>query len=118
MNFEKLAVEIGFEKEEYMELIELFINTTTSDIDKLKTAINNSDFNTAEKTAHSIKGAASSLGLTEIANEAKKIEYTAKPGLTDTTALSAEILEKMVNDIGGEFRNNKEGESHAPAQNR
>jgi hypothetical protein len=37
MNFEKLAGEIGFDKEDYPELIEVFINTTMSDIDKLGT---------------------------------------------------------------------------------
>ena len=54
MNFEKLAGEIGFDKEDYPELIEVFINTTTSDIDKLKVAINNGDFNAAENAAHSM----------------------------------------------------------------
>ena len=89
MNFEKLAEEIGFEKEEYMELIELFIGSTAGDIDKLKTAIGSGDFYSAERAAHSIKGAASSLGLMEISNEAKRIEFTAKKDSGSTAGLSA-----------------------------
>ena len=107
MNFEKLAGEIGFEKEDYLELIELFINTTTSDIDKLKTAINNGDSNAAEKAAHSIKGAASSLGLTEISNEAKKIEYAGKEGQGTITALSVYELEAMLNRIRETYKTYK-----------
>ena len=107
MNFEKLAGEIGFEKEDYLELIELFINTTTSDIDKLKTAINNGDFNAAERAAHSIKGAASSLGLMEISDEAKKIEYAAKGDPGTITALSADELEAILNRIRENFKTYK-----------
>jgi len=107
MNFEKLAEEIGFDKEAYLELIELFINTTTSDIDKLKTAINNSDFNAAEKAAHSIKGAASSLGLAEISDEAKKIEYAAKGDPGTITALSADGLKAILMKIIENFKTYK-----------
>jgi len=104
MNFEKLAGEIGFDKEDYMELIELFINTTTSDIGKLKTAISNGDFNAAERAAHSIKGAASSLGLTEISDEAKRIECAAKEGTGIITALSADELEAILKRIRENYK--------------
>ena len=107
MNFEKLAGEIGFDKEDYLELIELFINTTTSDIDKLKIAINNSDFNIAERAAHSIKGAASSMGLMEISDEAKKIEHTAKGDPGTITALSADGLEAMLKKIKESYKTYK-----------
>ena len=107
MNFEKLAGEIGFDKEDYLELIELFINTTTSDIDKLKAAKNNGDFNAAEKAAHSIKGAASSLGLIEISNEAKKIECAAKGDPGTITALSVYELEAMLNRIRENYKTYK-----------
>ncbi|MBU2621435.1 MAG: Hpt domain-containing protein [Proteobacteria bacterium] len=107
MNFEKLAGEIGFDKEDYLELIELFINTTTGDIAKLKTAINTGDFNAAEKAAHSIKGAASSLGLTDISNEAKKIEHTAKGDPGTIAALSADELEAMLNRIRETYKTYK-----------
>ncbi len=107
MNFEKLAEEIGFDKEEYMELIELFINTTTSDIDKLRTAINNGDFNAAEKAAHSIKGAASSLGLMEISDEAKKIEYAGKEVQGKAALPSADTLETVFNRMRDSFNAGK-----------
>jgi histidine phosphotransfer protein HptB len=109
MNFEKLAGEIGFEKEEYMELIDLFISTTAGDIGKLITAINKGDFNAAERAAHSIKGASSSLGLTEISNEAKKIEYAAKENSAALTALSAAELEATLNRIIENYKTCKQG---------
>lgn len=104
MNFEKLAEEIGFEKDEYMDLIELFIGSTAGDIDKLKTAIESGDFYNAERAAHSIKGAASSLGLAEISDEARKIENAAKEGADSTPALCPYELEVMLNRIRENYK--------------
>ncbi|RPH49789.1 MAG: Hpt domain-containing protein [Desulfobacteraceae bacterium] len=107
MNFEKLAEEIGFDKEEYLELIELFISTTMSDIDQLRTGVNKGDFTSAERAAHSIKGAASSLGLSEVSNQAKKIEHAAKEDPGAITAPFLDELESMMNRIRENYKAQK-----------
>ena len=74
MNFKELAKNLGLEEDAYMELIELFIETGRSDLDKLRSAIDEGNGEEAGNAAHSIKGAAGSLGLIEISEVAKEIE--------------------------------------------
>lgn len=99
MDFEKLASEVGFETNEYVELISLFVSTTEGDIDKLKTALKNGDCHAAERAAHSMKGASSSLGLNEFSGKAKEIEYAAKDGPARLSGISCSELEAMLGGI-------------------
>ena len=111
MNFDKLAEDLCLDKEEYTDLIELFIDTSLSDLDKLMAAIKDGDSGSAERAAHSIKGAAASLGLTEISNEAGKIENAAKSGALwiqmDSINEFATMLGKKINEIGDDFNTYK-----------
>jgi len=77
MNFGKLAEDLGLEREEYLELIELFIETSMSDLDKLQSAIKEVNAEKAANAAHSLKGAARSIGLMELSETAKEIEEKA-----------------------------------------
>jgi len=74
VNLAKLARNLGLEEEEYMELIELFIQTAMSDLKKLQSAIEKGDAEQAINAAHSLNGAASNLGLIELSGLAKEIE--------------------------------------------
>ena len=65
MNFRKTFEKLGLEEDEYIELIELFIETSTSDIDKLQSAIVGGDTEKISRLAHSLKGASVNLGLEE-----------------------------------------------------
>ncbi len=104
MNFEELAGKLGLDQEEYMELIELFVETGFSDLDQLQSAIEERDGESAGNAAHSVKGAASNLGLIEISEIAKEIEEKARDELFEGTEKSAQALkekmEMMANIIG------------------
>lgn len=80
MNIEELAKNLGLEKEEYLELIELFVDKGMSDLDELQSAIETGDAEKAASAAHSLKGAAGSLGLMDIHEATKKIEIEALQG--------------------------------------
>jgi len=58
-------------------LIELFLDTSTSDLNHLQSAVEKGEGLNAVKAAHSIKGAAANLGMAEIYELAKKIETEA-----------------------------------------
>ena len=96
MNIDELADNLGLEKDEYLELIELFIETGMSDINKLRFAIDEVNAENAADAAHSIKGAAGNLGLTEIYELAKKVEKTCRDGIPDNVPESVQELEKML----------------------
>ena len=101
MNFRELAENLGLEEEEYLELIELFIETGMSDLDKLQSAIEEGNPEKAANAAHSIKGAASNLGLMEVYEVAKKIEKQTRNDRLEGIAESAQALKEKLNEIAG-----------------
>jgi len=101
MNFKELAKNLGLEEEEYLELIELFIETGMSDLDKLQSAIEEGNAEKAANAAHSIKGAASNLGLMEVYGVAKKIENQTRNDRLEGIAESAQALKEKLNEIAG-----------------
>jgi HPt (histidine-containing phosphotransfer) domain-containing protein len=96
MNVEELAENLGLEEEEFLELIDLFIETSMSDLKDLQSAIESGKAENAVKAAHSIKGAAANLGLSEISEVAKKIEENACNGqLEGATKYALELQEQL-----------------------
>jgi HPt (histidine-containing phosphotransfer) domain-containing protein len=99
MNFKQLAENLGLEEDEYMELIELFIETGISDLEKLNSAIDEENGEEAANVAHSLKGAAGSLGLMEISEIAKEIEGKARSDNLNEIAESAQALKGKLEEI-------------------
>jgi HPt (histidine-containing phosphotransfer) domain-containing protein len=77
MNIKESAENLGLEEEEYLELIELFIETGITDLANLQSAVEKERIQEVVYAAHSLKGAAANLGLTSIAEIAKQIEEMA-----------------------------------------
>ena len=99
MNFKELANNLGLEEDEYMELIELFIETGMSDLEKLHSAIKEGNAGKASDAAHSLKGAASNLGLVEISETAKEIEEYARDDHLDKIAESTQAIKGKLDEI-------------------
>ena len=102
MNFKELAENVGVEEEEYLELIELFIETGMSDLDTLYSAIKEKNAEKAANAAHSLKGAASNLGLIELYEAAMKIEEGILNNRLEETAEDAQALKEKL-DIIAEY---------------
>jgi HPt (histidine-containing phosphotransfer) domain-containing protein len=96
MNVSEMAENLGLEEEEILELVELFVETGTSELDKLQLAIEAGDAEKALRSAHSLKGASANLGLMEFSETAKEIEEKAHNDQLEGTLESARTLkEKM-----------------------
>ncbi|MDP2971890.1 MAG: Hpt domain-containing protein [Deltaproteobacteria bacterium] len=78
MNLKQWAQQLEIEEDELLEIVDLFIKTSFSDLAKLQAAIEERDILPVVKAAHSIKGAAGILGLLEIHEAAKRIETAAR----------------------------------------
>lgn len=78
MNFQVLARDAGLETEEFIELVELFLETSISDLESLEQALTAEDAQGIFRAAHSIKGAAVNLGIDEIFELAQGIEVKAR----------------------------------------
>jgi HPt (histidine-containing phosphotransfer) domain-containing protein len=74
MDIKNLAEELGLEENDVLRFVRTFIETTEQDLLPLAQAIADQDADQVKKLAHHIKGAASNLELTDIADAARTIE--------------------------------------------
>ncbi len=99
MDFKHLASKIGIDEEDFMELVELFISTTLSDLDKIKQGVCDNYPEDAAAASHSIKGAAGNMGFALIFELAKKMEFQAKAGSFENFDAYIVDLEKQVRNL-------------------
>ena len=97
MNFKDLATRLEMEPGELLEMIELFLEVSASDLNHLQIALEKGEGLQASRAAHSIKGAAVNLGLIEIYELAKKIETEALENHLDQ---SSEWISALREEIG------------------
>jgi HPt (histidine-containing phosphotransfer) domain-containing protein len=98
MNIKEISETLGLEEEEYLELIELFIDTGVAEFDRLKSAFSGLDFEQMVSIAHMLKGAASNLGLTDVQSAASNIEQRA-------SAQTQDGLGEAMQTLGQQFKN-------------
>ena len=101
MDFKMLAGNLGLDEEEYMELIELFVERGMSDLDKLEDAIRSGNADDAADAAHSMKGAAGNLGIMDFYESAAKIEMEAREGSLEKFSGAIQSLRNSLEAIAG-----------------
>jgi HPt (histidine-containing phosphotransfer) domain-containing protein len=99
MDFNDLALRLGIDEEEFKELVELFIATSFSDIEKIKNGVLDHNPSDAAAASHSIKGAAGNLGFDEIFSLAGDMEMQARGGNLDNFDVYIRDLEIKVNAL-------------------
>ncbi len=99
MDFQDLASRLGIDDEDFMELVELFVVTTMSDIEKIKKGVQEGNSQDAAAASHSIKGAAGNLGFDEMFELSKKMEMQAKEENLDGFEAYLIDLEAQVNSL-------------------
>jgi HPt (histidine-containing phosphotransfer) domain-containing protein len=80
MDFKKLAEDIGLDEDDFLEIVDLFIETTPSDLSRLESATDEGHVQNVIETAHSIKGASGNLGFQDMYTMARDIEMNARNG--------------------------------------
>ena len=90
---------MNLEEEELLELMDLFLKTTSSELIELQSALKEKDAQAAERMAHSMKGAAGSLGLKEIYETAKKIEAAARTNRLEEIEVDLRIIKEKLEII-------------------
>ncbi|QAV33285.1 PAS domain S-box protein [Fervidobacterium changbaicum] len=89
--------EYGLTPEFEKELLAMFVTSSKDSLSKIISALSMGDFETIQREAHSIKGAARSLGFAEIGELAKAIEYAARDKNAEFNYL--EQVEKLSQEI-------------------
>jgi HPt (histidine-containing phosphotransfer) domain-containing protein len=77
VNLKELSEKLELEEGEFLDLLDLFVKTCSSDLNILQSAIDKGDAPGVASVAHSIKGAAIILGLTAISEFAQRIQVDA-----------------------------------------
>ena len=80
LNLGDVVSRLGLDQSKVVVLLRLFLDTSESDFERLRAAVENSDPTAAVEAAHSIKGAAMGLDLKQIADIATRIEQIAMSG--------------------------------------
>ncbi len=99
MSFGDKAEQLGLEDNEFIELVEIFLEATTSDLDRLDAAITAETAEQVLAAAHSIKGAAGSLGFEDAQGLAKDIEMNARQNILGGSLESSVALREEVKTI-------------------
>jgi HPt (histidine-containing phosphotransfer) domain-containing protein len=96
MNIRFLADDLGLDEKELRSIFALFIETSRSDLAAIKDAVPRDDSTTAARAAHSLKGAAASLGLSGLSDAAREIEEKSRDGRLQETSGAARTLEDLL----------------------
>lgn len=71
---------MGLNEAEYVDLLQLFVDTSAGDLAKLEQAAAKGDSDKAAAAAHSLKGAGLNMGLTEFAGLADQSAAVVRQG--------------------------------------
>lgn len=99
MDFKELGSRLGIDEEDFIELVELFVTTSLSDIEKIKNGITQNKPDDVAAASHSIKGASGNMGFDDIFTLAKDMEMQAKKGSLENFDSYIKDLEAGVNAL-------------------
>ena len=99
-----MADNLGLDEDECIELLELFVETTASNLNKLHSGLAAGDSGQVSEAAHTIKGSSANLGLMEIAETAKGIEERARQNILEGAADAAESIKGACEQLAGELK--------------
>ncbi len=103
MDFQSLASNAGIDVEDFIEIAQLLIDTSISDMNKIRQGIESNNTEMVAMAAHSIKGASGNMGFSEIFQTAAQIEMSAKSenleGITEKVTLIEQRLGSLANEL-------------------
>jgi len=99
MNFKELAENLYLEEDEYLELLELFLETGAADLKKCRAAIAAGDAEQAARAIHTFKGSSGNMGLTELYEAAIAAEKDIKNGELEQGAQKLVPMLKKMADL-------------------
>ncbi len=99
MNYKELAENLDLEEDEFLEMVELFLETSASDLSTLQSAIIEENAEKVIEAVHSIKGASGNMGFMDIFEVAKEVETKARNNGLEGIAESAQELKKKLEEL-------------------
>ncbi len=94
MDFKEIGESLGLEEDEYIEMLEIFLQSGESDMKKLEEAVAQNDPQKAHEASHSFKGSTGSLGLDDLFGISKEIDDRCRKGVLDGVGEMFKQLQK------------------------
>ena len=104
MDFRKMAEGLGLGYHEFLDLLGLFVSTGRHDLEKLREALETEHFPGVAAAAHSITGASSNLGFTEIAAVAKGVELNARDETLGSAGAAISFIDDRLREIADNLK--------------
>ena len=103
MDFRKMAEDIGLDEDEFLEMTELYLETSYADLSQLLTSVKEQNIDEVVERAHSLKGASGNMGFVEIYEAAREIEMNARDktieGAEEAIAAIREQLDFLADQV-------------------
>jgi HPt (histidine-containing phosphotransfer) domain-containing protein len=100
LDLDLLASELGFDRDDVVMLLELFLEGAQVSLANMEEAIEKNEIDTILKEAHAIKGSAANMMLEEIVDIANELEVSAKQNQKINYLSLYTKLESMVEEVG------------------
>ncbi|MBF0413542.1 MAG: Hpt domain-containing protein [Desulfamplus sp.] len=99
MNLKEMASNIGVDEGDFIELLEMLVDVSLTDIKNFEAGVNTGNYIDAAMSAHSIKGAAGNLGMTDISTTAAELEKAAKSSDQSQMPEKVDFLKKELSRL-------------------
>ncbi|GAB4258184.1 MAG: hypothetical protein Kow0065_07780 [Methylomicrobium sp.] len=104
LNFENGLKFFAGNRKQYERMLQKFVQNHWGDADKLERALANGERVEAERTAHSLKGIAATLGSEDLSQAAAKVEQGIRNGIDDSSlTMAIALLESQVKALCAEI---------------
>ena len=99
MNFKVQAEKMGLNEEEYIEILNLFIQTTADNLGQIRLAVKAGDVSKIRQETHSLKGAALNLGFWEICEIVDRMAKRVRENCWQYLSADIEMIQGRVDRI-------------------
>jgi HPt (histidine-containing phosphotransfer) domain-containing protein len=99
MDVGHVASQLGLEKDDIYDVLELFIQTAPSDLMKMTTGYNIQDTVQIGAAAHSLRGSTSILGFVDISNHAQLIMKQSRDQKIEDLAQTVPLFMNQMKDL-------------------
>ena len=99
MDLKALGESLGLDEDEFIEIVEIFLESAAVDIKRLEDAIIAKNSEALSEAAHSLKGSAGNLGFTEISTLSATLEKNAQQAEITDLASSIPTLTSLLENI-------------------
>jgi HPt (histidine-containing phosphotransfer) domain-containing protein len=104
IDFRKRAEGLGLGYHEFLDMLDLFVSTGRHDLAKLREALETEHFPGVAAAAHSLTGASSNLGFTEIAEVAKGVELNAREEMLGSAGAAVGLIDEKLREIADDLK--------------